>query len=82
MPEGIQAMAEQTPPAPEPDVPELVQYYRLARNYLTREGKVIREAKGTFGLAALAIVAATIWPDVESRWLILRRKSRGSGKDN
>jgi len=54
-------MAEQTPPAPEPDVPELVQYYRLARNYLTREGKVIREAKGTFGLAALAIVAATIW---------------------
>src|SRR5579872_592531 len=54
-------MSEQTPPAPEPDVPELVKYYRLARNYVAREGKVIREAKSTFGVAALALVAATIW---------------------
>jgi hypothetical protein len=44
MPEEIPAMSEQIPPTPEPDVPELVQYYRLARNYLAREGKVIREA--------------------------------------
>src|SRR5579863_3641084 len=54
-------MSEQTPPAPEPDVPELVKYYRLARNYVAREGKVIREAKSTFGVAALALVAATGW---------------------
>jgi len=54
-------MSEHAPPPPEPDAPELVQYYRLARNYLAREGKVIRQAKGTFGLAALALVAAAAW---------------------
>jgi len=54
-------MSEQTPPTPETVVPELVQYYRLARNYLAREGKVIRQAKGTFGIASLTLVAAAIW---------------------
>jgi hypothetical protein len=58
---GIQTMSEQTTPPAETDVPEAIQWYRLARNYLAREGKVIKEAKITFGVAALALMAASTW---------------------
>jgi hypothetical protein len=39
----------------------MVIYWRWFVDYLSREGKVIREAKATFGAAALVIAAAAIW---------------------
>ena len=50
------------PPQTEPpEAPDLIQWWRWFIGYFAREGKVIKEAKVTFGAAALVLIAASAW---------------------
>jgi hypothetical protein len=44
-----------------PEPPDIILYWRWFTGYLSREGKVIREAKGIFGAAALVLIAVSAW---------------------
>jgi len=54
-------MSETSGLPPQSEPPEFIQWWRWFVGYFTREGKVIREAKATFGAAALVIAVAAIW---------------------
>jgi hypothetical protein len=60
MPEGNPTMSESNN-LPPPEPPEWVQLWRWFVGYFAREGKVILQAKATFGAAALALIAASIF---------------------
>jgi hypothetical protein len=47
------------PPQSEP--PEIIQWVRWVAGYFAREGKVLWQAKVTFGATALALVTASVW---------------------
>jgi hypothetical protein len=51
--------SDDLPSPPEP--PDIVIYWRWFTDYLSREGKVIREAKAIFGAAALVLTAGAAW---------------------
>ncbi len=54
-------MSETSGPPSPPEPPDMVIYWRWFIDYLSREGKVIKEAKATFGAAALVIAVAAVW---------------------
>src|ERR1700722_4108986 len=61
MPEGIFFMSETSGLPSPPEPPDIVIYWRWFTDYLSREGKVIREAKATFGAAVLVLGAGAGW---------------------
>jgi hypothetical protein len=57
---GFFSMSETSGFPPQPEPPELIQYWRWFVGYFAREGKVIKEAKVTFGTAAFVLVAVSV----------------------